>query len=133
RREQREQTVTRTRSLFSLFPPVQMLLPPVQTLQEIPMAWVRQCELDSTQDAPPPIPARIASNEEFIPPPQTPQQKEYEARVRDISERAAKRLGLDRRDFLRTGSGMAAALLALNQVFGDCYAVGADEVDDPKA
>ena len=40
---------------------------------------------------------------------------------------------MTRRDFLRTGSGMAAALLALNQVFGDCYDVEADEVDDPQA
>lgn len=95
--------------------------------------WVRQCELDSQTDAPPPIPARIASNEEFIPPPQTPQQKEYEARVQDISEHAARRQGLTRRDYLRTGSGMAAALLALNQTFGECYAVEAAEAEDPKA
>src|SRR5262245_6726394 len=95
--------------------------------------WVRQCELDSAQDAPLPIPARIAPNEECIPPPQTQQQQEYEARARDISERAAKRQGLDRRDFLRSGSGMAAALLALNQTFGECYAVEAAEVDDQKA
>ena len=47
--------------------------------------WVRQCDLDSRQEAPPPIPARIASNEEFIPPPQSPQQKEYEARAHAIS------------------------------------------------
>ena len=53
--------------------------------------WVRQCDLDSRLEAPPPIPARIASNEEFIPPPQSPQQKEYEARVLAISERAARR------------------------------------------
>src|SRR5436853_3195342 len=95
--------------------------------------WVRQCELDSAQDDRPPIPARIASNEEFIPPPQTPQQKEYEARVQAISERAAKQQGISRRDYLRTGSGMAAALLALNQVYGECYAVEAAEADDPKA
>jgi predicted TIM-barrel fold metal-dependent hydrolase len=95
--------------------------------------WVRQCELDAQQEAPPPIPARIASNEEFIPPPQTPQQKEYEARVKEISERAARLQGLSRRHFLRTGSGMAAALLALNQVFGDCYDVSAAEVEDQKA
>jgi predicted TIM-barrel fold metal-dependent hydrolase len=95
--------------------------------------WVRQCDLDAQQEAPPPIPARIASNEEFIPPPQTPQQKEYEARVREISERAARLQGRSRREFLRTGSGMAAALLALNQVFGDCYDVSAAEVEDQKA
>jgi hypothetical protein len=95
--------------------------------------WVRQCDLDASQDARPPISARIASNEEFVPPPQSPQQKEYEARLVAISERAAKRQGLSRRNFLQTGSGMAAALFAMNQVFGDCYAVDAAEVDDQKA
>ena len=95
--------------------------------------WTRQCDLDAREEAPPPIPARIASNEEFIPPPQTPQQKEYEARVADIGERAAKRQGLSRRAFLRTGSGMAAALLALNEVFGPYYNVSAAEADDQNA
>src|SRR5581483_9183770 len=78
-------------------------------------------------------PTRIASNEEFIPPPQSPQQREFEARVQEISERAARRQGLSRRSFLRTGSGMAAALVALNQVFGDCYDVSAAEVEDQQA
>jgi uncharacterized protein len=95
--------------------------------------WVRQCELDAQLEAPSPIPTRIASNEEFIPPPQSPQQKEFEARLADISERAARRQGLSRRAFLKTGSGMAAALLALNQVFGDCYDVDAAEIEDQKA
>jgi uncharacterized protein len=95
--------------------------------------WIRQCDLDADNEAPLPIPARIASNEEFIPPVQSPQQKEYEDRLTDISERAARRQGLARRDFLRTGSGLAAALFALNQVFGDCYEVSAAEIDDPKA
>jgi predicted TIM-barrel fold metal-dependent hydrolase len=95
--------------------------------------WVRQCDLDAQADAPSPIPTRIASNEEFIPPPPSPEQREFEARLRDLSERAARRQGLSRRDFLRTGSGMAAALLALNQVFGPCYEVAAEEAEDPKA
>jgi predicted TIM-barrel fold metal-dependent hydrolase len=95
--------------------------------------WVRQCDLDAENDFLPPIPSRIASNEEFVPPPQSPEQKEYEARLAQISECAAKHQGCSRRDFLRSGSGMAAALLALNQVFGDCYEVAAEEVDDPKA
>src|SRR5262249_1640081 len=80
-----------------------------------------------------PIPSRIASNEEFIPPPQSSQQKEYEDRVLTISERAARRQGVSRRDFLRSGSGFAAALMALNQVFGNCYEVDAAEVEDQKA
>src|SRR5262249_11548480 len=95
--------------------------------------WVRQCDLDATNDAPPPIPTRIASNEEFIPPPPSPQQLEYAARLEAISADAARRQGLSRRDFLRTGSGMAAALLALNQVFGDVYEVSAEEVADQQA
>jgi predicted TIM-barrel fold metal-dependent hydrolase len=95
--------------------------------------WVRQCDLDAQNDTASPIPTRIASNEEFIPPPQSPQQKEYEARLTAISTRAAGKQGLSRRAFLRTGSGTAAALFALNEVFGPCYTVDAAEVDDQKA
>jgi predicted TIM-barrel fold metal-dependent hydrolase len=95
--------------------------------------WVRQCELDAAAEAPLPIPSRIVSNEEFVPPPQSAREKEYEARLLEISERAAKKQGLSRRAFLRTGSGMAAALLACNQVFGPCYDVEAAEAEDQKA
>src|SRR4051812_47170041 len=31
--------------------------------------WIRQCDLDANTDARSPIPTRIASNEEFVPPP----------------------------------------------------------------
>src|SRR5262249_20310246 len=95
--------------------------------------WIRQCELDARAGAALPIPSRIASNEEFIPPAQTPEQKKYEARLKDISTKAAKAQGISRRAFLRTGSGMAAALVALNEVFGKCYEVDAAEVRDQQA
>lgn len=95
--------------------------------------WVRQCELDVNGDSSLPIPSRIASNEEFIPARQSARQSEYEARAFDLCEQGAKRQGLSRRDFLKTGSGMAAAMLAMNQVHGACYAVDATEVDDQKA
>jgi predicted TIM-barrel fold metal-dependent hydrolase len=95
--------------------------------------WIRQCDLDATNPAPAPIPTRIVSNEEFVPPAQSPQQKAYEERLAEISERSAKRQGVDRRTFLRTGSGMAAALLALNDVFGPCYDVEAAEAEDQQA
>ena len=55
--------------------------------------WIRQCDLDAENDFLPPIPSRIASNEEFVPPPQSPEQKEYEARLAQISERVAKHQG----------------------------------------
>jgi hypothetical protein len=95
--------------------------------------WIRQCDVDAFAEAPAPIPARIASNEEFIPPPQTAAQRAYEARLFEISEQAARGQGLSRRDFLRSGSGMAAALLALNQVHGQCFDVTAEEVADQQA
>ena len=92
--------------------------------------WKRDCDLETE---PLPIPSRVASNEEFIPPQQTPQQKEYEARLHALADEAAKGQGLSRRNFLRTGSGLAAAMLALNQVFGDCYDVTAAEVQNQEA
>src|SRR6516225_3182704 len=95
--------------------------------------WIRQCDLDASAEAPSPIPTRIASNEEFIPPPQSPQQKQVQSRLAELAERGAHRHGMSRRAFLRTGSGMAAALLALNEVFGHCYEVEAAEAEDPQA
>jgi predicted TIM-barrel fold metal-dependent hydrolase len=95
--------------------------------------WVRQCDLDAQVDERSPIPTRIASNEEFIPPPQSAREKEFEARLAEISENAARRQGMSRRSFLRSGSGMAAALVAFNQVFGDCYEVEAAEVEEQQA
>jgi hypothetical protein len=95
--------------------------------------WIRQCDLDAGTEERWPIPTRIASNEEFIPPPQSPEQREVELRLWAIAERAANRLGVSRRDFLRTSCGMAAALVAMNQVFGRCYAVDDEEVVDAAA
>jgi predicted TIM-barrel fold metal-dependent hydrolase len=95
--------------------------------------WVRRCDLDAALEAPVPIPTQIASNEEFIPPPQSPQQKAVEARTLQIAEAQARRHGITRRQFLRTGSGMAAALVAMNEVFGRCFEVEAAEVEDPHA
>src|SRR5688572_18922781 len=95
--------------------------------------WVRQSDLDAGRDERPPIPTRIASNEEFIPPAQSPHQRQVELRLWAIAERAAAKLGMSRRDFLRTSCGMSAAMLAMNEVFGPCYEVHADEAVDEQA
>jgi predicted TIM-barrel fold metal-dependent hydrolase len=95
--------------------------------------WIRQCELDAQNDSASPIPLRIASNEEFIPPPQLSEQRAVEERMRDLSERNAKALGQERRSFLRTGAGMATALFAMNEVFGEFFEVSAAETKDPTA
>jgi predicted TIM-barrel fold metal-dependent hydrolase len=95
--------------------------------------WVRQCDLDAGNDLRSPVPTRIASNEEYIPPPQTPEQKAVEERLRDLSESNARALGMDRRQFLRSKAGMAAALLAMNEVFGDYFDVSKAEAKEPEA
>src|SRR6058998_3439151 len=95
--------------------------------------WIRRCVIDARLEAPLPIPTQIASNEEFIPPPQSLEQRKVEALTLDLAEKPAKAQGLSRRQFLRTGSGMAAGLLALNEVFGNCFAVEPAEVADPAA
>src|SRR5687767_13087131 len=95
--------------------------------------WIRRCDIDARLEAPLPIPTQIVSNEEFIPPPQSRRQKQVEARTLEIAEGEAKRQGVSRRDFLRTGSGMAAALLAMNEVFGPCFEVEAAEAKDQAA
>src|SRR5262249_2243163 len=94
--------------------------------------WVRQCDLDPAGESPP-IPTPIASNEEFVPPPQSAEQRAVEARATELGEQNARRLGLSRRTFFRTGAGLAAGLIALNEVFGPCYDVRAEEAADPQA
>src|SRR3954462_1902367 len=80
-----------------------------------------------------PLPTRLVSNEEFPPMPQTPAQREVEQRILAAAGRLAPRLGLSRRDFLRTSGGMAAAFLAMNAVFGHYFDVAELEAAEPSA
>ncbi len=48
-----------------------------------------------------PVPTQIVSNGEFVPLPQTSQQRKVEARIKELADAAASRLGMDRRQFLR--------------------------------
>ncbi|MEK6617315.1 MAG: twin-arginine translocation signal domain-containing protein, partial [Nitrospirota bacterium] len=80
-----------------------------------------------------PIPTRIVSNEEFLPPAQTPAQATLERLIDTVGESAGRRLGLSRRDFLKTTGGMAAALLTMNAVFGRFFDVLDVEMVDAAA
>ncbi|MBB5987547.1 amidohydrolase family protein [Sphingobium lignivorans] len=80
-----------------------------------------------------PLPVRMVASEEYLPIAQTPQQREAEARLYDMVEAIAPRLGMSRRDFLRTTAGMAAAFAALNATFGGLFAVGEAEAATPEA
>jgi predicted TIM-barrel fold metal-dependent hydrolase len=70
-----------------------------------------------------PLPTRLVSNEEFPPLPQTVAQQAVERRILSEAARLAPRLGLSRRDFLRTSGGIATSLLAMNAVFGRFFDV----------
>src|ERR1043165_202330 len=80
-----------------------------------------------------PLPTRLVSNEEFPPLPQTPAQRRVEETILAEAARLAPRLGLSRRDFLRTSGGVASSLLAMNAVFGRFWDVQPVEAADPAA
>src|SRR5438128_1996055 len=80
-----------------------------------------------------PLPTRLVSNEEFPPLPQTQEQQRVEARILADAARLARRLGVSRRDFLRTSGGMATSLLAMNAVFGRFFDVSPVEAVEPAA
>ena len=80
-----------------------------------------------------PIPTRLVSNEEFPPLPQTAAQREVEARILAEAGRLAPRLGLTRREFLRSSGGMVTSFLAMNAVFGQFFNVSAAEAADQAA
>ena len=66
---------------------------------------------------PSPIPVQVSSSDEYMPSPQSPRQKEFEARIKDIGAKLAKKHGMTRRKFFKTAGGMAAAFTAMNEVY----------------
>ena len=80
-----------------------------------------------------PIPTRMISNGEYMPVPQTDKQKQVEARMEELTETVSKKLGVDRRTFLTSTGGMAAALIAMNEVFGRFFNVDPIEMFEPAA
>ena len=97
-------------------------------------AQVGECNrADTSEPLRSPIPTRMVSNGEYMPIPQTEQQKRVEARLDELSEAASRKLGVSRRQFLASSGGMAAALLAMNEVFGRVFDVSPVEMFEPAA
>ena len=80
-----------------------------------------------------PIPTRMISNGEYLPIPQTEQQRRVEARFTELAGDASKKLGMDRRRFLAGAGGTAASLVAMNEVFGRFFNVSPLEMLVPAA
>ena len=92
-------------------------------------------ELQRTASAdtafPAPVPTQIVSNGEFNPLPQTREQARVEHRIRALADALAPKHGVDRRRFLASAAGMAAAFLAMNDVFGRVFEVSPAEAQQP--
>jgi predicted TIM-barrel fold metal-dependent hydrolase len=78
-----------------------------------------------------PIPTQIVSNGEFNPMPQTSDQRRVEARVKAFAAEFGPRHGMNRRQFLASSAGMAAAFMAMNEVFGSIFGVSRAEAATP--
>lgn len=85
-----------------------------------------------TSAFPSPVPTQIVSSDEYLPFPQTAQQREVEARLKEMSGTLAKKQGLSRRRFFQTAAGMAASFVAINQVFGRLFEVSEAEAATPE-
>ena len=102
-------------------------------------AWLSDEQLakcaraDEADVFPSPVPTQMVSNGEYMPVPQTEQQKRVEARIQELADSASKKLGISRRKFLASTGGMAAAFLAMNEVFGRFFNVSPVEMFESEA
>src|SRR5262249_34898125 len=95
---------------------------------------IAQCEpADVGEPFHSPVPTQMVSNGEYMPIPQTEEQQRVEERIKDLVGSASKRLGVDRRSFLRSSGGTAAAFIAMNEIFGKFFDVDAVEMFEPTA
>jgi uncharacterized protein len=79
-----------------------------------------------------PLPTRLFAEGSNVPQ-QSEAMRQVEARLLQLADRFAAPLGLDRRQFLQSSCGMAAAFMALNAVFGPIFSVQTAEAADPQA
>src|SRR2546426_10490094 len=92
-----------------------------------------KCAPAETEEFQSPVPTRMVSNGEYMPILQTEKQKRGEARIEELADSAAKKLGVSRRKFLVSTGGMAAAFLAMNEVFGRFFNVRPIGMFEPAA
>ena len=95
--------------------------------------WVPKYLKDRSMGRFLPLPTQIVSNEEYLPVPQSRNQRRVEKRINELASHYSKRLGQPRREFLTTSGGMAAAFIAMNEVFGHYFAVTPAEAAETAA
>ena len=101
---------------------------------ERPAGWLSDREQTEVQSAEyafaSPVPTQIVSNGEYNPLPQTENQRKVEGLIKEYADKYSKHQGIDRRSFLKSASGFAAAFLAMNEVFGPVWNVSEAEAAD---
>ena len=80
--------------------------------------WIPKVIRDMKKGVDSPMPTQAVSNEEFEPRPQSEKQKQVEHLIGQLSQERAKKLGMERRDFMRTSMGLATCFLASNLAYG---------------
>jgi len=95
--------------------------------------WIRKGLRDVKKGVDSPMPTQVVSNEEFIPRPQTPRQKQVENLIGEMSDQRSKKLGMDRRTFMASTMGLATCFLASNKVYGKVWEVEEAETWEPAA
>jgi hypothetical protein len=83
--------------------------------------WIRKADRDKRKGVDSPMPTQVVSNEEFAPRPQTEKQKQVEHLIGELSDQRARKLGMARRDFMRSSMGLATCFLASNLAYGKNY------------
>jgi hypothetical protein len=63
-----------------------------------------------------PIPTQVVSNGEYMPTRQTLQQQHVQARITELADGAAKKVGMSRRKFLATSGGHGRAYRRLQSI-----------------
>ena len=79
-----------------------------------------------------PLPTRMVASDEYAPRPQDARQREVQARVLAMGDELGRRQGLSRRRFFQTSAGMAAAFVALNDVYGPVFEAARAEAAEPE-
>jgi hypothetical protein len=95
--------------------------------------WLRKYERDARKGVDSPMPTQVISNEEILPRPQNQKQKEWESRIGEIAECNSQKLGMNRRDFMRSSMGLATVFYASNEVYGQHWEVDKTETWEPAA
>jgi len=96
--------------------------------------WIPKWVRDKKKGVLSAVPTQVVSNEEFIPRPQTTKQRQIEDLITRMSEEKAKKLGMERRDFMATSMGIATCFMASNMVWGKkAWAVDEDDTLEPGA